>query len=77
MLLRAEQEFQHAIAIARSQRARLFELQACSGLAQLMLLQGRAAQARDLLQPVHGWFSEGLGLPHLRGASEMLARCNA
>ncbi|HME20463.1 MAG TPA: adenylate/guanylate cyclase domain-containing protein [Acetobacteraceae bacterium] len=73
----AEQEFRHAIAIARSQSARLFELQACSGLARLMLLQGRAAQARDLLEPIYGWFSEGLGLPHLRGASEILARCDA
>ena len=73
----AEQEFKHAIAIARSQCARLFELQACSGLADLMLLQGRAAQARDLLEPIYAWFSEGLGLPHLRGASEILARCNA
>jgi tetratricopeptide (TPR) repeat protein len=70
----AEQEFRLAIAVARNQSARLLELQACNGLAQLMLRQGRVAEVPELVQPVHAWFSEGLGLPDLHLASELLGR---
>jgi class 3 adenylate cyclase/tetratricopeptide (TPR) repeat protein len=72
----AEHEFKHAIDIARNQSAKLFELQASSGLARLWLNQGRAADARALLQPVLHWFNEGLTLPDIRAAAEVLAECS-
>jgi class 3 adenylate cyclase/predicted ATPase len=72
----AEQQFRHAIDIARNQSARLFELQACSGLARLWLNRGRPADARVLLEPVLEWFTEGLTLPDFRQAREILAGCS-
>jgi class 3 adenylate cyclase/tetratricopeptide (TPR) repeat protein len=74
--LAAEREFARAIDIARDQSAKLFELQACRGLACLSLRQGRPADARLLLKPIVDWFTEGLELSHLREARETLAACN-
>jgi class 3 adenylate cyclase/tetratricopeptide (TPR) repeat protein len=71
----AEREFRRAIDIARNQSARLFELQACNGLARLWLKQDRSADARVLLEPVLDWFTEGPTLPDLREAREVLAGC--
>jgi predicted ATPase len=62
-----------AIAIARNQSAKLFELQACSGLARLWLRRGRPTDVQVLLEPVHAWFTEGLTLPDLREAQDLLA----
>jgi len=70
----AECEFRHAIDIARNQSAKLFELQSCTGLARLWLTQVRRADARVVLEPVHGWFTEGLTLPDLREAREVLVQ---
>jgi predicted ATPase len=72
----AERQFECAIAVARNQSARLFELQACCGLARLRLNQGNTAEARSLLEPVLDWFTEGLDLPDLREAREILAACD-
>ena len=69
----AEAEFKYAIDIAQCQSSRLFELQSCIGLARLWLRQGRPAEARGLLEPIHAWFNEGLTLPDLREAREVLA----
>jgi len=69
----SEPVFRQAIDVARRQSAKLFELQACTGLARLWLGQGRSADARALLQPVHGWFAEGPALPDFREAREVLA----
>jgi predicted ATPase len=69
----AEAEFKYAIDIARNQSSRLFELQSCIGLARLWLRQGKPAEARGLLEPVHAWFTEGMTLPDLREAREVLA----
>jgi predicted ATPase len=71
----AEQEFRRAIDIARQQSAKLFELQSCCGLARLWLRQGRPADVQGLLEPVLDWFTEGLTLPDLRDAREVLAEC--
>jgi class 3 adenylate cyclase/tetratricopeptide (TPR) repeat protein len=71
----AEQEFRCAIDIARDQSAKLFELLACSGLARLWLRQDKCADARCLLEPIVAWFTEGLTLPDLRKARELLAEC--
>jgi class 3 adenylate cyclase/tetratricopeptide (TPR) repeat protein len=69
----AEAEFTRAIAIARSQSARLFELRACTCLAGLWMTQGRAEDARALLRPVTDWFQEDAALPDLREARALLA----
>jgi class 3 adenylate cyclase/tetratricopeptide (TPR) repeat protein len=71
----AEREFELAIEIANRQAAKLFELQSCGGLARLRLEKGDPADARALLEPVIGWFTEGLSLPHLRTARDVLGLC--
>jgi predicted ATPase len=55
----AEVSFRHAIAIACRQNAKLWELRAALNLAPLWLDQGKRQEARDLLAPVYGWFTEG------------------
>ncbi len=71
----AEHEFMKAVAVARAQSAKLIELQACNGLARLMLKQGRTAEARHIVEPVYAWFGEGLAFADLQEASEILRRC--
>ena len=63
----AELEFRHAIDIARSQSARLFELRAATCLARLWSDQGDVPAAQELLRPIYGWFSEGPEIPGMRG----------
>ena len=69
----AESEFRHALAIARRQQARMWELRAATSLARLWGEQGRRAQARDLLAPVYGWFTEGFDTADLKQAAGLLA----
>jgi tetratricopeptide (TPR) repeat protein len=71
----ARDEFLQAVAVARAQSAKLLELQACNGLARLMLQEGRAAEAQAVVEPVHAWFSEGMEFADLQDASEILRRC--
>ena len=68
----SESSFSQAIAIARSQKARSSELRAATGLARLWHEQGRAGEARDLLAPVYGWFTEGFDRPDLKDAKALL-----
>ncbi len=55
----AEASFRLAIARAIAQQAKSFELRASTGLARLLLASGRRDQARAVLAPVYGWFTEG------------------
>ena len=55
----AETCFQHALALARRQGARAFELRAAIGLSRLWHRQGKGAAARDLLAPLYSGFTEG------------------
>jgi predicted ATPase len=64
--------FDRAIEIARSQEARLFELRASVSQARLWRDQGRADDARSLLTPIYGWFSEGFALRDLADAKALL-----
>ena len=69
----AQASFERALAIARAQQARSFELRAATSLACLWRDQGRPAEARALLAPVYGWFTEGLDTPDLKEAKSLLA----
>jgi predicted ATPase len=56
---KAEACFEHALAIARQQQAKSWELRAAISLARLWRDQSKAQEARELLAPVYGWFTEG------------------
>jgi predicted ATPase len=56
---KAEAHFQTALQIARQQQAKSWELRAAMSLARLWRDQGKVQQARELLAPVYGWFTEG------------------
>ena len=64
--------FRRALAVAREQGTRGFELRAAVSLARLLSELGRRAEARDLLAPIYGWFTEGFGTPDLREARALL-----
>jgi class 3 adenylate cyclase/tetratricopeptide (TPR) repeat protein len=68
----AETSFHQAIAVARRQSAKLWELRAATGLARLWRDQGKRTEARDLLVPIYGWFTEGFDTPVLQGAKALL-----
>jgi hypothetical protein len=61
-----------ALSTARRQGARALELRAARDLARLWRDQGRHAEARDLLTPVYGWFTEGFDTPDLKEAKTLL-----
>lgn len=67
-----EAHFRRAIDIARGQGARGLELCGAISLARLWRDRGKGAQARDLLQPIHGWFSEGFDTKDLTDSRQLL-----
>jgi predicted ATPase len=69
---RAEVSYRRAIERARSQEARSWELRAATSLARLWRDQGKPAEARDLLAPVYGWFTEGFDTADLKDAKALL-----
>jgi predicted ATPase len=68
----AEASYREAVALAQLQSAKLWELCAAMSLARLWRDQGKRTEARDLLAPVYGWFTEGLGTPVLKEAKALL-----
>ena len=68
----AEELYRKALSIAEEQEAKLWELRAAVSLARLRRDQGRHAEARDLLAPVYGWFTEGFDTPDLKEAKALL-----
>jgi len=68
----AEELYRKALSIAREQEAKLWELRAAVSLARLRLDQGRRGDARAILVPVYGWFTEGFGTPDLKDAKALL-----
>jgi class 3 adenylate cyclase/tetratricopeptide (TPR) repeat protein len=73
----AEQSYLRSLEIARSQRAKSWELRTAISLAGLWKVMGRHAKARDLLAPVYNWFTEGFELPDLKDARALLAELDA
>ena len=68
----AEACYLKALEVARAQEAHSLELRAASDLARLRVDQGRRAEARDLLAPVYGWFTEGFDTADLHEAKALL-----
>jgi predicted ATPase len=69
--------FQQALAIARQQQAKSWELRAATSLARLWQSQGQRQEAYDLLAPVYGWFTEGFDTADLQGAKVLLDELEA
>ncbi len=62
---------QRALNVARHQQGRVWELRAALPLARLWLSQGKTTEARDLLGPVYGWFTEGFDTADLKEAKAL------
>ena len=73
----AEELYRKALSIAEEQEAKLWELRAAASLARLRRDQGRHTEARDLLAPVYGWFTEGFATPDLKEAKALLDELGA
>ena len=58
--------------MAREQGTRSFELRAATSLARLWRDQGKHTEARDLLAPIYGWFTEGFDTRDLKEAKALL-----
>ena len=69
---KAEAYFERALAIARQQQAKSWELRAAMCMARLWRDQGKREEARDLLAPVYGWFTEGFDTLDLKEAKALL-----
>ena len=69
---KAQAHFERAIAIARAQQEKSWELRAATSLARLWRDRGKRQQARDLLAPVYGWFTEGFDTLDLKEAKALL-----
>ena len=68
----AEAAFRTAIAIARQQHAKSWELRAGTSLARLLAAQGRRDEARAELAPIYNWFTEGFDTAYLKDAKALL-----
>ena len=69
---KAEAYFERALGVARDQQARSFELRAAMSMARLWREQGKRDEARELLAPVYGWFTEGFDTLDLKQAKALL-----
>ena len=68
----AEDSYRRALAVARQQQAKLWELRAAMSMARLWRDQGKRDQARELLAPVYDWFTEGFDTLDLKDAKALL-----
>jgi predicted ATPase len=64
--------FGRALETARAQRARSLELRASISLARSLAGEGQSQQARDLLGPIYGWFTEGFETVDLKNPNALL-----
>ena len=73
----AEASFRKAINVAQHQSAKTWELRASTSLARFWRDQGKPQQARELLAPVYGWFTEGFDTLDLKEAKALLEQLSA
>jgi predicted ATPase len=71
-LQQVESCFQHALALARRQHAKMLELRAALRLGRLWQQQGKRVEARELLAPIYSWFTEGFATADLQEAKALL-----
>ena len=69
---KAEACFERALAVARAQQAKSWEMRAATSLARLRRDRGKQDEARELLAPVYGWFTEGFDTLDLKEAKALL-----
>jgi predicted ATPase len=69
---KAEAYFDRALAVARSQQAESWELRAAMSIARLWRDRGKRDEARELLAPVYGWFTEGFDTRDLKDAKALI-----
>ena len=69
---KTEAYFERALAVARAQQAKSWELRAAMSMSQVWRDQGKCAEARDLLASVYGWFTEGFDTRDLKEAKALL-----
>ena len=69
---KAEAHFERALQVARAQQAKSWELRTAMSMARLWRDQGKPQQARELLAPVYGWFTEGFDTLDLKEAKALL-----
>jgi predicted ATPase len=69
---KAKMYFENALAVARQQQAKSWELRAAMSMARLWRDQGKVQEARELLNPVYGWFTEGFDTRDLKEAKALL-----
>jgi predicted ATPase len=68
----SQSAFEESLRIARRQQVRAYELRAATSLARLWGEEGKRTEARDLLAPVYGWFTEGFDRLDLKQAKTLL-----
>jgi class 3 adenylate cyclase/predicted ATPase len=68
----AEDSFRHALAVARRQSAKFWELRTAINLSRLWRDQSKRNEARELLAPIYGWFTEGFETLLLQDAKALL-----
>ena len=76
-IAKAEEYFERALEVARKQQAKSWELRAAMSMARLWRDQGKLHQARELLAPVYGWFTEGFDTLDLKEAKALLDELHA
>ena len=74
---KAQSYFGRALAVANQQQAKSLELRTAMSLARLWRSQGKSQQARELLAPVYGWFTEGFDTLDLKEAKALLDELHA
>jgi predicted ATPase len=76
-LAKPQAQFEGALAIARKQQAKSWELRAAMGTTRLWRDPGKRQQAHDLLAPIYSWFTEGLDTLDLKEARALLEQLRA
>src|SRR5262249_30801894 len=74
---KAEAYFERALAVARQQQAKSWELRAAMSIARLWRDHSKRQQAHDLLVPLYGWFTEGFDTVDLKEAKTLLSELSS